>query len=170
MIWLRWRLALSIVLVAAGAALAMQNAFAQGGGAGDLAIITNPDTPVDQLSFADLRQVLKGERQYWTKDLPVVLFVRAPTSAERTAVLGVIYQMNEAQFKQYWIAKQFRAETVTAPKNLKSSEATQQFVATTRGALGFMAARDVRPGVKVLKIDGRLPSDKGYRLHLTGGR
>jgi len=39
---------------------------------------------VAQLSFADLRQVLKGERQYWTKDLPVVLFVRAPTSAERS--------------------------------------------------------------------------------------
>jgi ABC-type phosphate transport system substrate-binding protein len=158
------------VLVAAvlAAALTVPLAVAQTGGAGDLAIVTHPDTPVDQLSFADVRQVLKGERQYWTKDLPVVLFVRAPTSAERSAVLDAIYQMSEPQFKQYWIAKKFRAETATSPVNLKSNDATQQFVATTAGAVGFMAARDVKPGVKVLKVDGRLPGEKGYRLHLTG--
>jgi hypothetical protein len=51
--------------------------------------VTHANSPVDQLSFADLRQVLKGERQYWTRDLAVVLFVRAPTSAERSAVLDV---------------------------------------------------------------------------------
>jgi ABC-type phosphate transport system substrate-binding protein len=165
MTWFRSRLLIVAALVAV---LMTPHAFAQADSAGDLAIITHPDTPVDQLSFADVRQVLKGERQYWTKDLPVVLFVRAPTSAERSAVLDIIYQMSEPQFKQYWIAKQFRAETATAPKNLKSNEVTQQFVAATAGAIGFLAARDVKPGVKVLKIDGRLPGEKGYRLHLTG--
>jgi ABC-type phosphate transport system substrate-binding protein len=165
MTWFRSRLVIAAALVAG---LTVARVFAQGGGAGDLAIVANPGAPVAQLSFADLRQVLKGERQYWTKDLPVVLFVRAPTSAERSAVLDVIYQMSEPQFKQYWIAKQFRAETATAPKNLKSNEATQQFVAGTAGAIGFMAARDVKPGVKVLKIDGCLPGEKGYRLHLSG--
>ena len=164
MIWSWSRLSIAAALVAG---LTAPQAFAQAGNAGDLAIITHPDTPVDQLSFADVRQVLKGERQYWTKDLPVVLFVRAPTSAERSAVLDVIYQMSEPQFKQYWIAKQFRAETATSPKNLKSNEVTQQFVAATAGAIGFLAARDVKPGVKVMKIDGRMPGEKGYRLHLT---
>jgi ABC-type phosphate transport system substrate-binding protein len=156
-----------LIAAAIASALTTPCAFAQAGSAGDLAIVAHPDTPVDQLSFTDLRQVMKGERQYWNKDLPVVLFVRAPTSAERSAVLDGLYQMSEAQFKQYWIAKQFRAETATSPKNLKSNEVTQQFVAATAGAIGFMAARDVKPGVKVLKIDGRLPGDKGYRLHLT---
>lgn len=160
----RSRILAAAVLVAA---LAAWPALAQTA-AGDLAIVTNPNTPVNDLSFADIRQVLKGERQYWTKDLPVVLFVRAPTSTERSAVLDVIYQMSEPQFKQYWIAKQFRAETATSPKNLKTNEATQQFVAATPGAIGFMAARDVKPGVKVLKIDGHLPGETGYRLHLTG--
>jgi ABC-type phosphate transport system substrate-binding protein len=163
----------SQLAIAAAAAVfvlvpAMRSAMAQGGAAGDLAIVVNPGTPVDQLAFTDLRQVLKGEKQYWNKNLPVVLFVRAPTSAERSAVLDVIYQMSEPQFKQYWIAKQFRAETTSSPKNLKSNEATQQFVATTAGAIGFMAARDVKAGVKVLKIDGHAPGDSGYKLHLTG--
>lgn len=135
--------------------------------AGDLAIVANPGTPIEQLSLAELRQVMKGERQYWKPDMPVVLFVRAATSQERTAVLGVIYQMSEPQFNQYWIAKQFRAEATSAPTKLNSNALTQQFVASTPGAIGFMAARDVKPGVKIVKIDGHLPGEPGYRLHLT---
>ena len=134
---------------------------------GDLAIVAHPDTPVAQLSLTELRQVMKGDKQYWKPDLPVVLFVRAATSQERTAVLGVIYQMSEPQFNQYWIAKQFRAESSSAPTKLNSNALTQQFVASTPGAIGFMAARDVKPGVKILKIEGALPGDPGYRLHLT---
>src|SRR5215510_953641 len=131
---------------------------------GDLAIIAHPDTPVSQLSMPELRQLMKGEKQYWKPDLPVVLFVRAATSQERTAVLGVIYQMSEPQFNQYWIAKQFRAEATSAPTKLNSNALTQQFVASTPGAIGFMAAREVKPGVKVLKIEGAMPGEAGYRL------
>src|SRR5258705_2010639 len=133
-------------------------------GAGDLAIVTHPGTPVTQLTFTELRQVLKGDKQYWSPDLPVVLFVRATTSTERSAVLDGIYQMTEPQFKQYWIAKTFRAESASSPKNLRSNELTQQFVSATAGAIGFMANNDVKAGVKVLKIDGRLPGETGYKL------
>jgi ABC-type phosphate transport system substrate-binding protein len=162
------RLVLAAALVCGAGVFTPYSAFAQS--AGDLAIVAHPGTPISQLSFTELRQVLKGDRQYWTPDLPVVLFVRAPTSAERSAVLDVIYQMSEPQFKQYWIAKQFRAETATSPKNMRSNDLTQQFVASTPGAIGFMAANDVKPGVKVLKIEGRLPGEAGYKLHLTAVR
>src|SRR5262245_44083053 len=157
----------SAVLLAllCGSAFTASSVSAQG--AGDLAIVTHPGTPVSQLTFTELRQVLKGDKQYWSPDLPVVLFVRAPTSAERSAVLDVIYQMTEPQFKQYWIAKQFRAESATSPKSMRSNDLTQQCVSSTAGAIGFMAAGDVKPGVKVLKIDGRLPGESGYKLHLT---
>jgi ABC-type phosphate transport system substrate-binding protein len=154
------------VLLVAGLPFSADRASAQAG-AGDLAIVAHPGTPVTQVTTAELRQLLKGERQYWSPNLPVVLFVRAPTSAERSAVLDGIYQMSEPQFKQYWIAKTFRAESASSPKNLRSNVLTQQFVASTAGAIGFMAAHDVKPGVKVLRIDGRLPGEAGYTLHLT---
>ena len=160
---IKWVLALATVIAVCGS----QSHRLDAQSPGDLAIVAHPDTPVSQLSLAELRQVLKGDRQYWKPDLPVVLFVRAATSQERTAVLGVIYQMSEPQFNQYWIAKQFRAESSSAPTKLNSNALTQQFVASTPGAIGFMAARDVKPGVKIVKIDGFLPGDPGYRLHLS---
>ena len=135
---------------------------------GDLAIVVHLDTPVSQLTFAELRKVFLGERQYWNPATAVVLLIRAPTSAERSAVLNVIYEMREPQFKQYWIAKIFRAEMTSPPKIVYSNESANQLVAAIPGAIAFMAASDVKPGLKVLRVDGHLPGEPGYRLHLTG--
>ncbi len=156
---------LALILAAAiglGSPLAAQTK------AGDLAIVVHPSTPVAELSFAELRQVFLGERQYWNANVPVVLLIRAPTSNERNAVLNVIYQMREPQFKQYWIAKIFRAEMTSTPKVVYSNESANQLVSSIPGTIAFMSASDVKPGIKVLKIDGHLPGEPGYRLHLTG--
>lgn len=136
----------------------------QGARPTDLAIVVHPGTPVSELKFAELRQVFIGERQYWSIDMPVVLLIRAPNTAEREAVLKTIYRMTEAQFKQFWIAKIFRAETATPPKIVYSTDSTNQLVESVPGAIAFMQASDVRPGLKVLRIDGLLPGQPGYPL------
>ena len=157
-----------LVAIAATGLSATSSLAAAQGKANDLAIVVHPDTPVSKLTFAELRQVFLGERQYWTKDIPVVLLIRAPTSAERDAVLNVIYQMKEPQFKQYWIAKIFRAELSSPPKIVYSNESATQLIASIPGSIAFVAAADVKPGLKVLRVDDRLPGEAGYRLHLTG--
>jgi ABC-type phosphate transport system substrate-binding protein len=157
---------LLFVALAASGLFATSPVAAQGK-ANDLAIVVHPDTPVSKLTFPELRQVFLGERQYWTKDVPVVLLMRAPTSVERDAVLNVIYQMKEPQFKQYWIAKIFRAELSSPPKIVYSNDSANQLISTINGSIAFMAASDVKPGLKVLRIDDRLPGEPGYRLHLT---
>jgi ABC-type phosphate transport system substrate-binding protein len=157
-----WVASLALIAFVAGASPASAQTR------GDLAIVVHPDTPVSDLSFTELRQVFLGERQYWNANVPVVLLIRAPTSAERDAVLNVIYQMREPQFKQYWIAKIFRAEMTSPPKVVYSNESANQLVSSIPGTIAFMAANDVKPGVKVLRIDGHLPGEPGYRLHLSG--
>lgn len=164
---LRSRLLVSTVFTCACCVLVSSGAQAQTAKTGDLAIVVHPTTPVNQFTFAELRQVFLGERQYWTPDLPVVLLIRAPTSVERDAVLNVIYQMREPQFKQYWIAKIFRAELTSPPKIVYSNDSANQVVSAIPGAIAFMAASDVKPGLKVLRVDGHLPGEPGYRLHLT---
>lgn len=130
----------------------------------DVAVVVHPDTPVDNLSLAEVRKVLLGERQYWNSKLPVVLLIRAPVARERDVVLRVIYQMSEAQFKQYWIAKIFRAEAASPPKIVYSNDMQLELVAAMPGAIAFVDAKNVRPGLKVLRIDGHLPGDPDYPL------
>ena len=130
----------------------------------DVAVVVHPDTPVDDLSLAEVRKVLLGERQYWNSKLPVVLLIRAPVARERDVVLRVIYQMSEAQFKQYWIAKVFRAEASSPPKIVYSNDMQLELVAAVPGAIAFVDAKNVRPGLKVLRVDGHLPGDPAYPL------
>jgi len=142
----------------------LQFAIAQSAGDVDVAVVVHPDTPVSNLTLAEVRKVFLGDRQYWSTNIPVVLLIRAPVARERNVVLKVIYQMSESQFKQYWIAKIFRAESATAPKVVYSNDMANELVTAIPGAIAFIDARDVRAGSKVVRVDGRLPKEPGYQL------
>ena len=73
-----------------------------------VAIVVHPDTDVSNLTMQELRDIFLAERQYWPDKSRIVLLVRAPAAYERTFVLNRIYQMSEAEFRRYWIAKMFR--------------------------------------------------------------
>jgi len=133
--------------------------------AGAVAIVVSPDVPVDDLTFPEVRKLFLGEKQFWNPKLRVVLLMRAPIAPERDVVLKDIYEMTEAQFRQYWISKVFRAEMTSGPKVVYSTEMVSELVAAIPGAVAFVDAAQIPKGMRVLKIDGKLPSDKGYVLH-----
>lgn len=133
-------------------------------GGNDIAIVVHPDTPITALKMEEVRQIFRGERQYWSKNIPVVLIMRAPVSREREAVLRTIFQMNDSQFKQYWVGKIFRAETTSAPKIVYSNTMASQLVSAVPGAIAFMDAKDLKPGLKVLPINGILPGQANYPI------
>lgn len=131
----------------------------------DVAVIVHAGVPVDNLSLADLRRILTGDREFWASGGPrVTIFVRAPIARERDVVVRDICQMTEAQFRQHWIGKVFRAETPSGPKIVYSAESMIEQVSRTPSAIGFVLAPVTAKGVKVLKIDGRAPGQAGYRI------
>jgi len=150
------------LLMAAVAWLALPSPAAIDGT--DIAIVVRSDVPVDNLTFAELRRLMMGDRQFWSSNLRVTLLVRAPGARERDVVLKIIYQMSEAQFRQYWIAKVFRAEAASGPRIVYSNEMATELAGAIAGAVAFMEADEVPKGLKVLKINGLLPGDKGYPL------
>ncbi|MGH7543317.1 MAG: hypothetical protein ACREK7_05205 [Gemmatimonadota bacterium] len=131
---------------------------------GAVAIVVNPATAVDDLSLLELRNVFLGDRQFWSDGGRIVLLVRAPVAYERDVVLNKIYRMDESQFRQYWIAKVFRAQVSSGPKIVYSNDMTRQLVAALPGAVGFIPASGVAADMKVLRINGKLPGDPDYPL------
>ena len=129
----------------------------------DIAVVVHSGLPITNLSFAELRQLLLGDREYWSTNVRVTLLIRAPVSRERQVVLKTIYGMSEAQFRQYWIGKVFRAETPSAPKVVYSGEMAIDLVNRIPGAMTFVESAQAR-GLKVVSIDGRLPGERAYPL------
>src|ERR1700692_2956530 len=124
---------------------------------GDIAVVVRPDSPVDDLTLSQTRKLLLGEQQFWNSNLRVTLLLRAPAARERDVVLKVIYRMNEAEFRQYWISKMFRAESASGPKVVYSNEMATELVNALPRSIAFVDATQVPKGLKVLKIDGKLP-------------
>ena len=120
----------------------------------DVAVVVDSETPVTDLSLSE----------YWNSKLPVVLLIRAPAARERDVVLRVIYQMSEAQFKQYWVAKIFRAEAASPPRIVYSNDMQYELLTALPGSIAFVDSRNIRPGVKVLRVDGHMPGEKDYPL------
>ncbi len=131
----------------------------------DIALVAHPAVPIDNLSFPEARKIFLGNRQYWSEDLRITLLIRAPVARERDIMLKTFYQMSEAQFRQYWISKIFRAEVTAGPKVVFSSEMALELVILIPGSITFVDAAQIPKGLKLIKIDGRLPGENGYPLH-----
>jgi ABC-type phosphate transport system substrate-binding protein len=130
----------------------------------DIAVVVHPSVAVDNLSIPELRRILLGDREFWSAGTRVTLLIRAPIARERDAVVRDVCQMTEAQFRQHWIGKVFRADTPSGPKIVYSSEMAIDQVSRTPGAITFVQAPVTNKAVKVIRIDGRSPGQQGYRL------
>jgi len=132
--------------------------------AGDIAVIVHPAVNVDNLSFAELRKTMLGDRQFWPSGEKITVIVAEPVDPGRSVLLKKVYNMSEQQFRQYWIARVFRGEVAEDPKVVISSEGVIEMVSVLGGSIALVDFEDVPSGVKVLSIDGLRPGDPEYPL------
>ncbi|HMB70791.1 MAG TPA: hypothetical protein VKU85_15860 [bacterium] len=132
--------------------------------AGDIAVIVHPAVNVENLSFAELRKTMLGDRQFWPSGEKITVIVAEPVDPGRSVLLKKVYNMSEQQFRQYWIARVFRGEVAEDPKVVISSEGVIEMVSVLGGSIALVDFEDVPSGVKVLSIDGLRPGDPEYAL------
>jgi hypothetical protein len=133
----------------------------------EFAVVASPDVSVENLSMADLRKLFLGDRQFWSSNLRVSLLVRAPVARERAVVVWTICKMSEAQFGQHWIGKVMRADCTMSPRLFPSNQAALDLVRNMPGAIAIVNAAQVPKGMKVLSVEGKLPSQAGYKLQIA---
>ena len=132
----------------------------------NLAVVVNLSNPVNDLTTADLRRVFLGERGHWQNGRRITLVMLEPGWPERDAVLSGFYRMNETEFNKHFLHGLFTGEVFVSPKTLSTPEGVRKFIFNVPGAIGYLRASDVDKTVKVIRIDERLPGDKGYKLHV----
>jgi hypothetical protein len=130
----------------------------------DVAVIVNPYSPVTNISSADLRKVFAGEKRSWPGGVPVKLIVRGPGCHERIVLLRLL-GMSESEYKSYWTAQVFRGEADAEPFTVPSIGMVKEAAKVFPGAIGMADAESVKQGMKVIKVDGKMPGDTGYPVH-----
>lgn len=132
----------------------------------NLAIVVNLNNPVENLSTTELRRVFLGVRGHWPNGRRITIVMLEPGQPERSAVLSEIYQMGEPDFSNHFLKGLFTGEVFVSPKTLSTPEGVRKFIFNVPGAIGYLRQSDVDKSIKVVRIDERLPDDKGYKLHV----
>src|SRR5215831_14462113 len=131
-----------------------------------LAIVVNRSNPVNNLSFSELRKIFMGDRNHWPNGHRIAIVMLEYGQPERRAVLRLVYRMDEKTYQDFLLRGVFRGDVFVAPKILASPTIVRKFVFNAPGGIGYLRASDVDESVKVVRIDGLLPEDKGYRLQI----
>ena len=134
-------------------------ALAQNG----IAVVVNPRNSQSSIGKGELRKLLVGEKRYWPDGVPVKLFTRSTGTAEHDAMLKLI-GMSETEYKQYWRTRVYAGEAQSEPLSLPSNGMQREALPTFSGGIAMVDVVDVKPGMKVLKVDGKLPGEDGYPL------
>jgi ABC-type phosphate transport system substrate-binding protein len=132
----------------------------------NLAIVVNISSSIENLSMTELRKIFLGERSHWPNGRRITLVMMEPGQPERAAVISLICQMNESDFKNHFLHGLFTGDVLVSPKTLATPVGVRKFIFNVPGAIGYLRATDVDASVKVIRVDERLPEDKGYKLHL----
>lgn len=131
---------------------------------GDIAVVVNSNNSVSSLSSSELRKIYTGEKHSWQNGQAIKPFVRAQGTPEHNAVLKLA-GMSEADYHKLWTSLVYRGEAQAEPVQLPSNGMQKEAIVAFPGGIAFIAAQDVRTGMKVVKIDGHLPGESGYPLH-----
>ena len=131
----------------------------------DLAIVVGKNSPLDNVSHAELTKIFRAEKGKGPDGVRFVILMREAGSPERTAALGDIYQMNEADYGKYFLQATFIGLVQAAPRQVNAAT-LRQLVAGTPGAIGYARASDVDDSVKIVKVDGHSPGEADYPLKI----
>lgn len=129
----------------------------------DIAVVVNSKNPTAGLSAGDLRKLFSGEKRLWPGDIPVKLIIRAPQARERDALLRLL-RFKEDDYKRYWTTQAYAGNS-SEPVAVFSNGMQKEAVIAIPGAIALIAVADLKPGLKVVKIDDKLPGEPGYPLH-----
>lgn len=132
-----------------------------------LAIVVNKRNPIEDLAFWQLRQIFSQEKMWWSSRRRIKLVALPRGTAERQAVLRVIYQMNDSDLDRHFLLRHYEGKFPTQPTTLASPEEVRRLVSNSPGAVAYLRASDVDDSVKVVRINGLLPGDDGYPLRLA---
>jgi len=120
--------------------------------AGSEAFIAHPDLAGTTLSSSEVGDILHGRRTTWPNGTRIVLITLDDSASPVTAsVLKEYARKSPAQFLAYWKRQVFTGKGAL-PRQARDEADLLQLVATTPGALGFIAADKVSDAVTTVTI------------------
>ncbi len=131
-----------------------------------LAVIVNVTNPIKGLTSTQLRKTMTLSVQFWKNKKRIVLLQRPRKSPETRLLLKRVYKMSDRKLKKFWVSQLFNGRIPGIPSTIRSTTRTIHAVKKSANAVSVVFADEATSDVRILRIDGKLPGEKGYPLIL----
>ena len=132
------------------------------------AAVVHQSNPTHNLRFGDLLSMFEGANRQWPNRSPVVLVERDAQSAPYQYLMSRLLNTTPGEYKRSLQSVEYRGETPVSIKILNSDAAACQFVFNVPSAIAIIETKSLVSAacsqVQLLRIDGKLPGEEGYRL------
>lgn len=116
--------------------------------AADAEVLVIANASVPSLDAATVYRLYTG-RAIEVGGNPVTVVNAEPGSALRERFLNRYLQQDDEKYRAYWTVRRHIGKGVP-PKEIKSAAELIDYVQRTPGAIGYIEASELRPGVKVV--------------------
>ena len=132
------------------------------------AAVVHQSNPTHTLHVHDLLALFDGASRRWSDGSAVVLVERDTGSAPLQYLLGSLLNTTPGEYKRRLQNIEYRGDAPVAVKILNSDAAACLFVFNVPSAIAIIDGASLgTPAcgqVQVLRIEGKLPAEEGYRL------
>jgi phosphate transport system substrate-binding protein len=123
-----------------------------------MAVVTNKDNNVSNVTAAHLAKIFRSEIKKWPDGKALVLVLHKDSAGE-TETLERLNKLSTSEWKALVAAH--KDSIVLADSDAE----VLKIVQSTPGAVGFVDVRSVDNTVTVIRVDGKLPMESGYLPH-----
>jgi hypothetical protein len=129
-----------------------------------LAVVAAKGSALSTISIYDLKHLYMGEFVNGPDGKRLIPLNQRPQAQERLAFDAAVLGMSSDQAAAYWIDRRIRGQS-GSPRAVDSGDLAQRIVSRLDGAVAYVRLSELRPDVKMVRVDGKLPTDPGYRIH-----
>ena len=123
-----------------------------------MAVVTDKENKIENVSSAHLAKIFKGEVKKWPDGRNVVVVMHG-SSEDEIGTLARLMKVGNDQVRA------MMAEHKDSVRIVASDAGVIEAVASTPGAIGMVEERSITDRVRVIKVDGKLPLEAGYLPH-----
>jgi hypothetical protein len=152
---------LQFVLGVAGvvAAAAFHTGGAGASAPAPLAVVVGSNSRLTNMSLYELKHLYMGDYINGPDGKRLIPLNRTPP--DRVVFDATVLGMTADQAAAYWIDRRIRGQS-GSPRAVPSADLAQRLVVHLEGAVAYVRADEVGAGVRVVRVDGKLPTDAGY--------
>jgi len=132
------------------------------------AVVVHRSNPVNNLRLADLKSFFSGAATRWPNGAKVVLVERDAAGNASRFLFDRILNTTPREYQRRLASIEFKGEEPLTLKTLNSDAAACKFVFNVPGSIALIETESLAlpacEQIQILRIEGKLPGEEGYRL------